>query len=310
MIEGDNTETYKLENLFYNFAQKYPTWSSTNFRILRRKANAFSRGISLDLGSDIPKHRDANEDGTFNPFLQQPEQAISSFETESNSKASITNFVKHSTFKLKADSLLFLCDIDVIFNQEFIKNVQNIVQLNRQVYFPIIFSEYDKSKPGYNDNILLHEKFVVGGNYENPDIPRAISGAMSGASFADQPENRNNLPIKIKESTGCWREYGYGLAAMYQSDLISVGSFDTHVQGWGLEDVDLYSRFVANNQLSIFRSKNSNIQHIYHPQFCDDKFFQNPEKYQMCMKSKSTLYSSSFELFNTWHDRLGFKIFR
>ena len=84
-----------------------------------------------------------------------------------------------------------LGDIDVLFSTKFIKNVQDHTRLGKQVYFPILFSEYDTSKPGYAED-------DVSDGYER---------------------NHAKLPVTIAESTGVWRIYGFGLACMYQKDL-------------------------------------------------------------------------------------------
>merc|ERR1711972_1260188 len=100
----------------------------------------------------------------------------------------------------------------------------------------IIFSEYDRARGGYGT-----ESENTGHGWER---------------------RQNELPVQITESTGSWRSFGYGLVSMYRKDLVNVGSFDTSVKGWGLEDVDLYSRFVAKaaTGLNIVRVKDAELQ--------------------------------------------------
>ncbi|CAH1231821.1 CHSY1 [Branchiostoma lanceolatum] len=49
------------------------------------------------------------------------------------------------------------------------------------------------------------------------------------------------------EDAGYWRYYGFGMVCLYQSDFLRSGGFDTTIEGWGLEDVDLYDKFVKND---------------------------------------------------------------
>ena len=46
--------------------------------------------------------------------------------------------------------------------------------------------------------------------------------------------------------TGHWRNYGFGMACMYNIDYHSVGGFNTNIVGWGGEDVDLYKKHVRS----------------------------------------------------------------
>lgn len=47
---------------------------------------------------------------------------------------------------------------------------------------------------------------------------------------------------QINEDVGYWRAFGFGIVAMYKSDLKAVGGLDTSILGWGGEDVDLYEK--------------------------------------------------------------------
>ena len=227
-------------------------------------------GKSLDLGSNVSDVDNQNHNNWYNSTFKDK------------------NYASPNGFRLTEDSLLFFCDIDVIFSSKFLANCQKNSIARKQVYFPILFSGYDPSKSSYNLE-MDSENFHF--------------------SFKSDDQKSKDLPLTIKESTGIWREYGYGLACMYQSDLISAGSFDTSMQGWGMEDVDLYSKFVARgsidnesgNKIQIFRAKDVELQHIFHSQNCQDKGFQVQEKYEMCMKSKSALYGSKIGLFSEWN---------
>ncbi len=56
------------------------------------------------------------------------------------------------------------------------------------------------------------------------------------------------------KKSGFWRDYGFGITCIFKSDLLKTGGFDTSIQGWGLEDVDLFMK-VVNSSLKVFRSQ-------------------------------------------------------
>ena len=147
------------------------------------------------------------------------------------------NFSRGIALSLAADefdqtALLFLCDVDLIFNNEFIERCRMNTMLGKQVYFPIMFSQFD------------------------PEISHT----------------NNNKPgsyYTIVKDAGIWRTYSYGPACMYHQDLHAVGGFDTSIKGWGWEDVDLYEKFVNHTKIDVFRSADPGLIHVYHPVKCD-----------------------------------------
>ena len=139
----------------------------------------------MDLGAGVPRpERDSNPDENGHFDSQASPNAVSS-----------------RVFTLTDSSLLFLCDIDVLFTKKFLQNCQSNTALGRTVYYPIIFSEYDRARGGYGT-----ESENAGHGWER---------------------RQNELPVQITESTGSWRSFGYGLVSMYRKDLVNVGSFDT-----------------------------------------------------------------------------------
>jgi chondroitin sulfate synthase len=80
-----------------------------------------------------------------------------------------------------------------------------------QVYYPIVFSQYDPT--------------LICSN--------SLSCDIKWTNFSSD--------------LGYWRSFGYGIVSVYKKDLISVGGLDTSIKGWGKEDVDLYIKFVESN---------------------------------------------------------------
>ena len=88
-----------------------------------------------------------------------------------------------------ADSLLFFCDIDMLFTAAFFKRLLNNVKPGT-AYYPIIFSQYDPDRVG-----------------------------------------RPKTHFTVNEMTGFWREYGYGMVALYKQDFDKAGGFDVKIEG-------------------------------------------------------------------------------
>jgi chondroitin sulfate synthase len=155
------------------------------------------------------------------------------------------------------DDLIFCVDVDIVLTQDAINRIRlNTIQ-GVQVYYPIVFSQYDPS--------------VLCGNQSNCKIEM----------------------FNFDHRMGYWRQFGFGIAAMYRSDLERVGGYDTGIQGWGKEDVDLFDKVVQSN-LTIFRAVDTGMIHAFHPIKCDVNL--EPSQFQMCIGSKATCLASQNQL--------------
>ena len=95
--------------------------------------------------------------------------------------------------------------------------------------------------------------------------------------------------ISISDSEGYWRQFGFGIVALYNSDFQLVGGLNVSIQGWGMEDVNLYDKIVHSN-LSIIRSVDPNLVHIYHDIKCESSLTST--QYEMCLGTKLTSLGS------------------
>ncbi|KFO32020.1 Chondroitin sulfate synthase 3 [Fukomys damarensis] len=161
------------------------------------------------------------------------------------------------------DTLLLFCDVDLIFRGDFLQRCRDNTFQGQQVYYPIIFSQYDP-------------KVTNGGNLPTDD------------------------DFVFSKKTGFWRDYGYGITCIYKSDLLSAGGFDTSIQGWGLEDVDLYNKVIRSG-LRPFRSQEVGVVHIFHPVHCDPNL--DPKQYKMCLGSKASTFASTMQLAELWLEK-------
>lgn len=161
------------------------------------------------------------------------------------------------------DSLLFYCDVDLLFTTDFLKRCRGNTVLGEQTYFPIIFSQYD---------------------------PKVV--------YAGKVPSENHYVFTAK--TGLWRHYGFGIVCVYKGDLVGAGGFDTSIQGWGLEDVDLFNKFVQSG-IRLFRSTDPGIVHVHHPVVCDPNL--EPNQYKMCLGSKASSHGSTQQLAELWLEK-------
>lgn len=165
--------------------------------------------------------------------------------------------------QLHNNTLLFFCDVDLIFSGDALQRCRDNAVQGEQVYFPIVFSQY-------NPKIVYGEK-----------APR---------------ENK----FVLTKKGGFWRDYGFGITCVFKSDLLKAGGFDTSILGWGLEDVDLFTK-VINSGLKVLRSQEPGMVHIYHPVHCNSSLEQKQHK--MCLGSKASTYASSMQLAEMWLEK-------
>ncbi|KAJ7369822.1 Chondroitin sulfate synthase 1 [Desmophyllum pertusum] len=172
------------------------------------------------------------------------------------------NFSRGIALSIAADkfdqtALLFLCDVDLIFNSEFIDRCRMNTALGKRVYFPIRFSQFDPEL-----------------TYTNKTKPDSYFTINNGA--------------------GIWRSYSYGPACIYHHDLDAVGGFDTTIRGWGWEDVDLFDKFVKHEEIEVFRAADLGVIHVYDRRTCDTSL--SVWQHTMCQGSKASVSASQKSL--------------
>lgn len=173
--------------------------------------------------------------------------------------------------RCRPDALLFLVDVDIMWTAGSLLRIRLNTRQGQQVYFPIVFSQYD---PGP----VCKEQ------------PQHCQCSQSQGCIID--------PKNFHPSAGYWRQFGFGIATMYRSDMVVVGGFDLSIQGWGKEDVDLYSKFIESN-MTVFRAVDPGMNHIFHEIVCDPGL--DPAQHVMCVNSKTQSYGDEALLANNVH---------
>lgn len=151
----------------------------------------------------------------------------------------------------KTEDLVFICDIDILFNQYFLEICRKNSIRAERVFFPILFSFY---------NPLIVEKF-------------------------NQDKKIINNQLFINKDSGYFRDSGFGMACMHKQDFDKIGGFkDWFSSEWGGEDLHLYRKFLRSN-IQIFRSITPGLIHKYHPKQCDPSKLSSIQ-YRDCLSIK------------------------
>lgn len=143
-----------------------------------------------------------------------------------------------------------MCDVDVIFNLEFLERCRFNVEKQKKVYYLILFS-------------LFNFKLVY---------------------FM---ENRIILFIKrqlvIFKKIGFWRDFGYGMICQYFLDFKVVKGFREGIVGWGGEDVFLYKKYVCSNMI-VVRVIDLGIFYLWYDKECFINLLS--DQYRGCIRFK------------------------
>jgi len=158
------------------------------------------------------------------------------------------------------NDLLFFVDVDIFFNLEAVNTIRFLVIKGKTVYFPIVYSTF-----GNNKMLLDSDQYLDDSYWRNI--------------------------TQFHDIQGYWRQFGYGMVAMYKSDYIGM---DLSIHGWGKEDVTLYDLFLKTKpHLELIRSADPDIVHLYHPVNCDPNLPN--DQLQMCYASSYSNYRSTVD---------------
>ncbi|XP_053678321.1 chondroitin sulfate synthase 1 [Anopheles nili] len=192
-----------------------------------------------------------------------------------------------------SDDILFFVDVDMVFTVQSLDRIRHHVIRHRQIYLPIVFSEYDPRAIGAS---------LAPGVLSTTERPKS-------PGEPDRPRNFS-ASYRVTNENGYFRQFGYGLAGIYKADLerSDLKGFNTDITGWGLEDVKFLENVIALNQrgnqrlaaiadgrwdpeeLGIFRAPDPSLAHIFHPINCDTSLEE--AQYKMCLGTKANTIGS------------------
>lgn len=189
-----------------------------------------------------------------------------------------------------SDDLVFFIDVDMMFNFDTLRRIRIHTIKYHQVYFPVVFSEYNNEVVNGDDyNTLLGDKVV-----DEPN-PEEMEGDEPEEEEPKTEKELINLKYSkgIRNELGYFRQYGFGILAMYKCDFERVGGFDLKIKGWGMEDVQMFETLIKSN-LSVFRAADDSLIHIFHSVACD-KTLEKPQ-FLMCLGTKASTYGSEKQM--------------
>ena len=100
------------------------------------------------------------------------------------------------------NEILFFCDVDLVFAPDMLNHIRRNTVRGEKVYYPVFFSQFD------------------------PDVVYV-------------EKERPPTHFSFEELDGFWRYFSFGMLSIYKSDFARTIGFNTKIQGWGLEDVEM-----------------------------------------------------------------------
>ena len=113
-----------------------------------------------------------------------------------------------SKFVKDKNEILFFCDVDLVFTSDLLHHIRRNTVQGKRVYYPVFFSQYD------------------------PDVV-----------YVERPKPATHF--RFEELDGFWRFFSFGMLSIYKSDFIRTPGYNTKIHGWGLEDVEMVSRYMS-----------------------------------------------------------------
>ena len=158
---------------------------------------------------------------------------------------------------LDPSALVVFMDVDIYMTRGAIERLKLNTILSKQIFYPIVFSGYD---------------------------PQVFCSVNRECNSTLHP-----VPAYLNQF-GYWRNTGFGIVSMYNSDFRAIGGFDSNIQGWGKEDVDLFDRLLTNSNMTLFRAADPGLIHVFHAINCDANL--ESVQYKMCLGTKASSYAS------------------
>ncbi|KAF9821324.1 hypothetical protein SFRURICE_012941 [Spodoptera frugiperda] len=191
------------------------------------------------------------------------------------------------------DDLVFFIDVDMMFNFDTLRRIRIHTIKYHQVYFPVVFSEYNTEVVNGDDyNKLLGDKIE-----EEPtlDDMEDEEEPVEEVEKTEKELINQKYTKEITNDNGYFRQYGFGILAIYKCDFERVGGFDLKIKGWGMEDVEMFETLIKSN-LTVLRVADESLVHIFHSVNCD-KTLERPQ-FLMCLGTKASTYGSEQQMIN------------
>ena len=157
------------------------------------------------------------------------------------------------------NQLLFFIDVDIIFTGQSLINVRRL---------------------------MIHQLSIS---------PCAVYFPVIYSSFSNMFVDNDRLIVDQESNLGLFSIYGFGNLAVRKRDLDRAGGWQTNNYEWGLEDVNLFQRFVnLSAECYVFRSVEPGLKHYYHEKVCNK--IKDPTRKTMCFNAEFNLIGSQADM--------------
>ncbi len=224
--------------------------------------------LTIVFGTEVNDQRAKNEMSTFlsefkerTRFDKVNQVNVDMKDVSSFSRAKLLQIGSdHERFE--NESLLFFCDVDVLFNKNFLDMCRLNAVKNERVFFPILYSFY------------------------NPKLVKNHASTNESNLSSNEDVETARVSLIINKETGFWRDTGFGMVCLYREDFKTIGGFDefTSQDHWGGEDLHLYRKFLKT-KMDVFRAVAPGLFHLYHEKICN-RNKMNAVQFKNCIMSK------------------------
>lgn len=200
------------------------------------------------------------------------------------------NEASHSTH-IRDDQIIFFIDVDIVFTQQSLDRIRMNTIKRKQVYLPIVFSEYNPnhanitySEFGPEAGYFRQFGFGICAIYKidilHPDID-GFNTDITGWGLEDVKFLERVIKLNRKPNT---------ISSNIVDAAAASGSF---ASGLTAEASISSARMQINRtatMLTIFRAPDPSLVHVYHDIYCDKTL--NEAQYVMCLGTKANTLGS------------------
>ncbi|CAD5113982.1 DgyrCDS3145 [Dimorphilus gyrociliatus] len=120
--------------------------------------------------------------------------------------------------------------------------------------------------------------------------------------FSQFDSDFNKIYDGHNKNNGYWRESSFGQVCLYKTDFTNSLKLTESIYEWGKEDLEFAEQIIKKKILTIFRSPDVGITHIFHSIHCDRII--NEEQKKMCIAVKYRTYASQNQLANKFYSSI------
>ena len=183
------------------------------------------------------------------------------------------------------NALLFICDVDLVFTSALLDRIRRNTESSKLVYYPIMYSQYNATLT-FPENRVTMEEYHGKRKGDKPFFDVKQLPFRSGWNESVNCFNDAHLG----EMTGYWRQFSFGMLAIYNTDLRRSGGYDLQIRGWGKEDTDLAEKILCAG-LDVFRGADVGLYHVYHQIRCDRSL--PPDQLHQCLNTQLQTWLST-----------------